>query len=570
MPNFNSNIDSPLFEREEYQGLASRLIKRTPVYLCSDNNSFGGDNPNNLSPFDSWLKDNVVSWTYIYCLSNSQVHRNNFQRIDGYETGLVCFAYPNYSTNTTGEIRLMRSEAPEDLWFAPFLGTAFWARVRHNDTLGANAGYPRSSDIVTVKLSPRPPFDTVDFIPVTTPVTARGANYTISGNNLILWLTSLEQQGVQPPNAHGGRLMWGDNGVANTPDAAFRSVYVQARTGFLPNPNSLRHLSEPYTLSKRLSFDVSEITSSSNHNRPELNPKLLGSDFYQLRLESADGQYFEYDAQKLGRQTFRLAYTELLTPDVTRGYLRVVQPDNDGVYPQYSESDWTGLVYSSDNSMIFSSSAWSEFISNNKNFFQMAQMQKDFSDAKLTDTNRANSLLGLRGMMDNHLAQNGFGATSAQAIGDAGIPGISGRVNNTRWGFEGNALQYQKKMLSADNIKAAPNNVQNASGNAYFTNFVTGQQLFISELEALPHELAMANEDMHINGYAYGRVGQVRDFMNTRVAFNFIQAEVQVMGGIGISNEIREDIKRRFAEGIRFWHQDTVDYNVSNHEMRLE
>ena len=570
---FNSNLDSPLFEREEFQELASVLKKRTPVYLCVDENSYGGNNPNALSPLDDFLKKNVQAWVYVYCTWRSGVTSNVQLLISGNEqtgmgtynilpetinTTLACFCYPIYGQNTNG-LRIdnaLSTTSNGNEWS----GHRFWSRVRAADGGSGSdwltTEYPRSSDIIAFKISKRPPFNTSEFNQISAPAlnTNLGLsvpNYTLSENRLRLFFGLSDNAGNVNPS--GGNIL-------TTSSNSIHTIYLQRLT--TPTP----HLSEPYTLSKSLSFTPEDIIA--NGNDPAYNPKLLGSDCFQIRLESADGQSFEYDAQKLGLQTFRMAYTEALTPDVTRGYLRILTQEGN-VYHSDTANNFTGLVYSTDNSMIFSSTAWSEFIANNKNFFQMAQMQKDFSNYKLQEGNRT----GIRGLLlgdiMNNTAEASMGNPSRVVEGIFPF-GIGKGIHRTRLGMEKNALQYQKQMLAADNVKAAPNNVQNASGNAYFLNFITQQQMFICEYEALPHELAMANENMHMNGFSYGRIGNVQDFLNTRKTFNFIQAEVQTISGVPMSNEIREDIKRRFAEGIRFWNVDAVDYDAPNHEKRLE
>jgi len=575
MPNFNNGVKSPLLEREEYQGLASSLIRRTPIFLCSDSNSFDGGNSNALSPLDNFLKSAVDHWEYVYCVASARTPLFTEMRFGGAlgftpnqsgtmgsTTGIVCFAYPIYRNssnismaNGTG-IAIATDEINAQglpQFFRLWTSGNFWSRIAIND--GISNAFPQSSDIIAVKISIKPPFNFCQFTQrslFTNVVRSQSPQYLINNQGLHLFVPWSGPAASEFPYTQSGGRVIGNSG-------SLLYVYRQVL-----DPT---HFSEPYTISKQINFNNAQIRSGSNST--DQNPKLLGADFYQLRLESADGQYFEYDAQKLNMRTFRLAYTEVPTPDITRGYLRILT-DANSVYAPETINNFTGLVYSSDNSMIFSSTAWSDFISNNKNFFQMAQMQKDFSDRKLLEGNRSGVMGGIFGYGINNAAMQraeagnvGVGGRIAEALP------IGSRANSARLGLEGNALAYQKKMLSADNVRAAPNNVQNASGNAYFINFITDQQLYISEYEALPHELALANEDMHLNGFTFGRIGQVLDHMQTRNAFNFVQAEIQNMSGVPMSNEIREDIKRRFAEGIRFWHGDAIDYTIQNFERRI-
>ena len=61
----------------------------------------------------------------------------------------------------------------------------------------------------------------------------------------------------------------------------------------------------------------------------------------------------------------------------------------------------------------------------------------------------------------------------------------------------------------------------------------------------------------------------INNYTNIRKYHNFIKAKVQTVIG-NISNEAREDLRRRFSEGVRFWNTDEVSYEYENYENWLE
>jgi hypothetical protein len=331
-------------------------------------------------------------------------------------------------------------------------------------------------------------------------------------------------------------------------------VQKQSHTEYYPT--------ETYTLSKDFTFT----TASLRGNRDiRFNPKLISTDYFQLALESADGQRFDYDAQKLNLKTFRFRYTSPLTPDLTKGYLRAEIPNDNGVFTRDTMTNLTGLIFSCDDSMIYTSSAWDEFMVNNKNFALSMQLERDF------DVKRADTAL-IMGNVNAGMQMIGGGIQLASG-NPAGLSGLLGGASSAASNFvnhqlqrEGIELAQTQKLLSLDNMSASPNSLKNASGNTYFTAAITKHQLFICEYEALPHELKIADDDMYLNGYTYNVIGNLKDFWNIRKYFNFVRAQIRIIGGLSLSNERRNNLRDRFAMGVRFWKSDTVQYNLENYE----
>jgi hypothetical protein len=110
------------------------------------------------------------------------------------------------------------------------------------------------------------------------------------------------------------------------------SLQAQNETPFYMQTTSNTNVypTERYEISAQTFFTPQNIIGARNI---ALNPKLLSPDFHILSLESADGQKEEYDMQKLAQMRlpndtstkakFHMLYTEILTPEATKGYLRI-------------------------------------------------------------------------------------------------------------------------------------------------------------------------------------------------------------------------------------------------------
>lgn len=74
---------------------------------------------------------------------------------------------------------------------------------------------------------------------------------------------------------------------------------------------------------------------------------------------------------------------------------------------------------------------------------------------------------------------------------------------------------------------------------------------------------------MDLYGFSVAVVDDISNYTNIRKYHNYVKAQVQAIVG-NISNEARSDLRRRFADGIRFWNTDTISYEYENYENWLE
>lgn len=550
--------NSLLFKRENYQDLSPRLVERTELYFRVDDRTRQIAGQTRMSQFDEFLRDVVDYWVYIFLPQIRSSTNNNYTEmlIRGIPLGISCIPVPVYKQGETRRIRLTAGQLRE-------LGLPETLEIIRNQLLttewSLNNIIQNFSSVIataiTIKASVMNPFMYLNYVMGNAnDVFAFGdIDYYFSGlipGDLVLPFQS-SGIGVNPVFGHRSGLMLERNVPTGQSSTLVRGI------PYIMNSNTANYPTEFHNI-YNITFQILDVVNNPNIVH---NPKLYGMDYRQLILESMDGQKFEYDIQKLGHARARFLYTEAITPDVTRGYLRA-EITQDSVYAKDTENNLTGLVYSIDNSMIYSASQWDIFMANNKNFFAQAQMQKDYA----TRTTGISSGIGMLGSAAGLAGSIKMGMPLG--IIASGI-GITNTASGALTGIERAGLNFRKKMMSAENMQAAPNNVKNSSGNHYFISFINGQKLYVSSYEALNEEIVEANDDMLKNGYTYGQIDDIKNVDNIRAHYNYVEAEVTTIDG-ELSNEARQDIRDRFSNGVRFWKVDDVDYKLSNHEISLE
>lgn len=272
------------------------------------------------------------------------------------------------------------------------------------------------------------------------------------------------------------------------------------------------------------------------------NPKLLGADYAGLKLTNERGNGFEYDLQKLNKQTVKTLYTEPPVPDISRSYFRVT--DTDGVYIDKCDENLTGFVDGADMSLMVDNTQLAQTLAENKNFF----LQQTLSIVEPAMT----------GLVGGALAGGPAGLITG-AIG-AGVGAITGIIN---------------KNITIDNMRNAPNMIKNANGNAYFNVQYSEVGPIIEEYDILDNEKEIINDQMFKYGFNYNKLDDAMAYINKRKYFSYVKAHIdQLQTSDGtpskLNNVARLDLIQRFADGIRFWQDDIVQYEYENYEKSLE
>ena len=257
-------------------------------------------------------------------------------------------------------------------------------------------------------------------------------------------------------------------------------------------------------------YNVNDIVGAIRN--PALNPKLLLTNAREVRV-TCNGEQFSFDPLKLGTNELAVQYYEILQPGISRYYATIEA----GLYGDTGAS-YIGLVSSSDNSIIYSIEAWQSFIAQNKNFFLQRGVQ-----------------IGM------DLLQNRNILSTVNALADT--------------------------YFTVDNLKNAPQSVQNANGDALLNIGINGLDVNVEIWEALGRDMGVIDDYTYKNGYAYNRVDSIANYDNIRYYFNYIEADVESITG-NISNIEKERLRERLS-AVRFWNTDTIQYNLENYERRL-
>ena len=290
-----------------------------------------------------------------------------------------------------------------------------------------------------------------------------------------------------------------------------------------------------YSLSYNNNISILDIKNGTN--RLSYNPKLNSQNFRELLITSSSGDEFAYDIQKLQSNQIQFLYTEPLQPEITKYYMRVSPV---GLYVDGTDKNYTGLVGSNDTSIALVVKSYDQFLANNKNFWMQSNMKIVSGAVK---------------------SIAGFGASA-----------ISGNANPAQGIMTGIDLATSiiDRNMTIDNMKNAPEQIKNAGGNAAFNVCVTDIGLYVEEWSALDGDIQTGFDFMELYGFAVNAIDNIKDYVNIRKYHNYVKAQIQAVTGGSMSNISRENLRQRFAQGIRFWNIDTPDYTNENYENWLD
>lgn len=561
---FNGKADSKLFEREEIKEVAKRLVQRSKLKIYSV-----------LNPdMANWLEENVLCWVYVLAktsesnqtIVNILTDSNGnyafdstysyFSLVSFLKYGYKVLCYPLYkptASNTLHSIYISTnykaSSGSSQTSFSPTkyikLGTdGFEGYLNSNGT----------AYIMSLKLSVKPPFS----------LDSTYYQYQIN-NNGDLYITGLT-------NGNNGsvdiinRLTIGDY----TPNGLERVIATQKQTGLADNYYGLVDIlvDDPnpklfkldISLPKR-TFKKSEIKNVTKNK--QLNPKLNSIDYKNLTLTFA-GSSYEFDIQKLNKSTLNFKYNEMITLDATKGLLRLNNLSNTDIFNTAYMNSFNGFAFTNDLSLPFASSQYDEFIANNKNAYLSFQNQQNYisRQQELRESQMATNM-AIQAVSQAATFQPISAATTI-AQGTANIMYDALSTANT---LAYNETQFN---LSIDNMKSRPNVMSNVDGNALFISAIAEFGLYAEIYEGLDNELEIANDIMNKDGFTVNHFGNPRNYDHIRSKFNYVRAVLGNLSGIPISAEARANLRQRFANGVRFWNSDTIDYSQENYELALD
>lgn len=525
---FISDPASKIFNAEEGMNFPKHLVSRQKLKL-----NFTGK-----YAVDEWLNQNVAYWVYIfidptktYKVLPANGKKNpaggdnpNTKEISlgkgivyplGINGSTGCICYPVYTNkisyadtpdDLTGVIKVR--VYPEDGDRVDFIPSEYGRDGF--EILNNNTSY-----YYTIKLSLVPPFDSTDDL------------YMEDGTkNLIVSANTDKEQTICFFNTYNRAICTDSNGcIWGLFSTAVQSKKEIETKSFLV-----------YDTNLPADFDIIKPQPPN----PDYNPKLNSQNFKELVITAASGDSFTYDIQKIATDNYiYFLYSEPIQPEITKYYMRLKTPT--GLYLEGTEKNYTGLVGSTDNGIAFTNDQYAAFIANNKNFFLQSNLKIGIGAVKST----------------------------AGVISQAASGKIAGAVGSGLSAGLDIAQSLIDRSMTIDNMKNAPDQMKNANGNVIFNMFATDLGLYVEKYSALDGDLKTANDFMNLYGFSFDSIANVKDYVHIRKYHNYVKAQLQGITG-NISNTARDDLRQRFANGIRFWNQDEISYQYENYELWLE
>lgn len=558
---FDGSPTSNLFVREEIRDVPKRIVSRQELSLIDN-----GLNANVPEKVRKFLERYVLGWVYVtfrreilddndiifnQIMTNYNIKKGFYEKTDDASLLMpyITFAFPLYKTTVV-----------DDTYTDGVIET--YMRVTNNNTTTNYVGVWDANvfiedivnKVVTVTGGNKKISTYVLSIQVrqTPPI-----NFSLDGVNSFSYdLSGLNDDGT------GVLRIVDDYSITNNtakilPTEIFGTnnefhfhtglYIIEHQMGGDISPN---YAKEEVDTGITYTFNKSQIIGANKNY--VFNPKLLSQDFMELKLGQGVAIPYSYDAQKLNKQQVMLGWRESIFPGVVRSFLGLYVPSTNGtpnsVYNESSFNGFVGCTAIQDNSIPYNQDQMELYLQQNKNFYLQQGL------------NVAGTIAG--------------GALGTAAIGAAtgsAVPGV-GTLIGAGVGLLGGLLQTG---FSIDNMQNQPDMLKNLDGNPMLQLAINNGKTYLEIAQALESDLIKANDYMFINGFAYNQVGNPKSYVHTRKFFNYVKAQLTDIRGVALSNLIRNDIKQRFANGLRFWDATTfatngVQYDLENYELWLE
>lgn len=511
---FDGTAYSKLFEREPIQNVAKRLVKKTNLNLIIDKSN----------KFQEWINKNIFGWIYYYI---SEPRKRTIYDFNNNQTqGSFFEAKQTLNNAITAEISPLGIVAVPIFKKYDILRPSIYMEVNNNryeipDNIFAFKSYNNDNSYVySAKFSFCPPFQPSEIRDQDFEI-EEGGNYSRLIFKSLAYTSSWAYSGFYFKNIH---------------------YLLQSTTqGMITlNETPIDIETNMYISKKQLTFNKNEIIGSIKNSK--FNPKLLAQDYFELKLLENSGNYFIYDLQKINANKFNVIYNEAMTADITKGFACLnIESAN---YSIECRKNLTGLVVSNDMSIMVDNDKLQEMLANNKNYY----LQNDLKAS-----------LGILG--------GGVGiaegiATNKPLMSIAGSTAIIGSIQNV----------IDKDLLTTDNLKNAPALISGTNKNAIFNCLYNEFKISIEEYDILENEKEMINDFMCQYGFTVNRLGNIKDYLDIRKYYNYVQAEIEEVKSNKtlISNQVKNKFVEIFKQGIRFWNTDTYSYEKENYEKWLE
>lgn len=537
----NFGADSKLYEREVIKDMSKRVVKQSDIYI-----SYSGSSAQE-SESVNWLKEHVICWKYYFLTKNQKY---NFHKVDG--TSQNDYLQEMYYTKgiqdpIKSEFLVLASPVYRE---GSFRQIKF--NIGNNNILDWNdesiAAFLENNNgyayVKSIKYSVKPPLYVRS---------AQFANSTIDERaNLIVNVSNLSYGTNRPFNTDLNIYL------ANNNANLFYVVFIDdinPQKAFISDVN----FATGQTNGELLNWFYAKSRIKA-HN--DIEPKLLNEDYSIYKLMFAGQQYILPISKTSYNPKFE--YNEIMSPDITKAILQYNSTNDDlktllSTYePVYNSlmtnRDFTGFVIDLDLSMWFATSQLDTYLANNKNYKQIKAVGSGQTALKSATT------IGTAAAVGSLLP--GIGTAVGAAVGAIGA--VTNLITD--------CLEYSKIDKTLDNMANAPETTSDINSNPILMTSENKIGFIIEKLEPLPFEKQILLDYFRQFGYTYNKVDTIANVMRSRKYYNFIQANIfEIPAQIG--NNIKEEIKKMFSNGIRLWHADTfegVDFTLNNYERFID
>lgn len=504
---FDASLSSKLFEEETITETSKRLVKRTKLNI---NTSF------RIKTIRDWLGENVLGFLYVFIDST---HDFKLFKKDGSEVGVGTSLLNKLTyNNVNGTGNYMSSELycitiPIYKSFKAIIlrekGTNndFYFNIKSlSEFLKNNNDYAYCYSIKFVPFM----IDNEDF-----------SGYTIQiddiGNLIVTGEWSQSDSYMQSGFGRMLRTSKSDNNVVLACDYQYN---VNIRVD--------------YIIDSQFEFNKSDIIGSVKS--PKFNPKLLNEKYQSIRISDGQGEGFEYSLQKINKNNINLLYTEGITPDISRRYIRLL--NDTGYYIEDLAFNGAGFTNTDDTSLTMVTSAYQQMLAENKNFYLQSTINRITSSATT-----------ISGSVGEKKPMTGL----VTGLITAGTNYVSSLINQN---------------LNIDNVKASPASVNNLKGNIINQLMYSPPGCYVEEYSIIENEKEIINDYMNEFGFTYNQTDYLTNVDNIRKYYNYVEAEIETIN-VPINNVEKERLKQRMRS-IRMWNSDNIDYTHENYERWLE
>lgn len=261
----------------------------------------------------------------------------------------------------------------------------------------------------------------------------------------------------------------------------------------------------------RFEFSKSELKGNRNVT---FEPKILVDCKSVTLRDSSNGQYV-YPALYIGNNVVQPYYNESMSITNNNYYVRL---GNVGIIPNADKNNWNGVVNTVDYSQQIANNSYAEFVANNKNFL----LSKGLN------------------MLTNGLQGN--------------VLGVASDLYNVWQGL--------------DNLENKPNSMRNTNDSVELNLLVNnGLKLYVDEDVAREVDINRYYDYLFAYGYRVNEFTYPHLYIDTRVNFNYIQADVEYIN-VPCPDVVENKIKEIFRQGVRLWNnvENMYNYELENYE----